>query len=113
MTSAMRFSACAGAANASNDAARLHANAALNDGAFFILFPHIARLDLRCARTIGLVGKAAPPVQSVSAPSASNIAVAEATNDARPAAGGRPAISICSELASAPPNPLRCWPPAV
>jgi hypothetical protein len=44
MTSATRFSACAGNVNASDDATKLSANAALNDSQFFIRIPRLARV---------------------------------------------------------------------
>jgi hypothetical protein len=64
MTSATRFSACAGAANADIIAARLNASAAPNDSQFFIRIPRPARRHPRRARTVGLVGQGALPVQS-------------------------------------------------
>jgi hypothetical protein len=52
ITNATRFSACAGAANVSSDAARLNANAARNHSQFFIRIPRLARLIRRLVRSL-------------------------------------------------------------
>jgi hypothetical protein len=65
ITSATRFSACAGCASASNDASKLNANAALNGSQFCIRIPRLARLIRgSCEPHYAVVGKAVPPVQS-------------------------------------------------
>src|ERR1700733_11321543 len=68
MTRATRFSARTGAASVNSAAARLKANAALNDSKIFIPFPHLAIhprcVHVACEPHYAIVDQPAPPVQS-------------------------------------------------